>query len=84
MSITVKELEKMSKMDVRTVDPETLVDIRDVKINTELPKEERIIDYIGQIKNPYLFRHGKIVVKLSFPDTRETFEDRFESYLRSL
>lgn len=42
-----------SDMDVRTVDHNTLVDIRDVKVNTALPKRERILDFIRQIGNPY-------------------------------
>ncbi|MCI8388367.1 MAG: hypothetical protein HFE63_07900 [Clostridiales bacterium] len=82
--ITANELDEMSRIDIRTVDPNTLVDIRDVKINHELPKEERILDYIRQIKNPYCFKHGKIIVKVSFSDTEDTFEQKFESYLRSI
>ena len=39
---TKEELEDMKKVDIRTVDIDTLRDIRDVKINTDLPKEERI------------------------------------------
>ena len=34
------------------IDRDKLVDIRDVVIDTDLPKEERIKDYIRQIKNP--------------------------------
>lgn len=82
--ITINELEEMSRIDIRTVDPDTLVDIRNVKINHELPKEERILDYIRQIKNPYCFKHGKIIVKVNFSDTQDTFEQKFESYLRSV
>ena len=36
----------------KVIDRNKLVDIRDVIINTDLPKEERIKDYIRQIKNP--------------------------------
>ena len=54
---TQEELEAMKNVDVRTVNPATLRDIRDVKINTALPKEQRIQDYIRQIGNPYCYRH---------------------------
>ena len=77
-------LEHMRDMDVRTVDPASLVDIRDVTVNTSLPREARLLDYIGQIKNPYCFRHGKTVVKVSFADTEATLEDRLERYLLSI
>jgi len=46
---TQEELEAMRNVDIRTVNPATLRDIRDVKINTALPKAQRIQDYIRQI-----------------------------------
>ena len=77
-------LEQLRETDVRTVDPGTLVDIRDVTVNTSLPKDERLLDYLEQIKNPYCFKCGKTVVKVSFADTEATLEDRLEKYLLSL
>ncbi|MDL2248454.1 hypothetical protein LJB89_02025 [Tyzzerella sp. OttesenSCG-928-J15] len=77
-------LEQMKQTDVRLVDPAALVDIRNVSVNTDLPKEERMLDYLGQIKNPYCFKCGKTVVKVSFADTGATIEDRLEKYLLTL
>lgn len=82
--ITPEELEKMKNIDIRTVDPDTLVDINDVEVKTDLPKEERIKDYIQQIKNPYCYKCGKMIIKLSFADTDETLEDKMISYFKSL
>ena len=36
-----------------TIDRDDLVDISTVKIDQSLPRDERIADYIRQIKNPY-------------------------------
>ena len=72
-----------ANIDIRTVDREALVDIRDVKVNTALPKQERILDFIRQIGNPYLYRHGKYVVKVSFAETDVSLEDRLALYIRS-
>lgn len=80
---TREEIEAMQNVDIRTVDPSTLRDIRDVKVNTDLPKQERILDFIRQIGNPYCYRHGKYVVKVSFIDTDVTLEERMLSYIRS-
>lgn len=77
-------LEAMKNVDVKTVDPSTLVDVDQVKVNTELSQKERLIDYIRQIKNPYCFKVGKMIVKLSFAETEATLEDKLESYLLSL
>ena len=80
---TREQIEAMQNVDIRTVDPAGLRDIRDVKVNTDLPKRERILDFIRQIGNPYCYRHGKYVVKVSFTDTDVTLEDRMLSYIRS-
>ena len=76
-------LEQLQAVDVRTVDRSTLRDIRDVKVNTDLPKQERILDFMRQIGNPYCYRHGKYVVKVSFTETDVTLEDILLSYIRS-
>lgn len=54
--LTREALEQMKSVDIRTVDPKTLQDIRDVCINTDLPKRERMLDFIRQIRNPYCYR----------------------------
>ena len=82
-TITREELAAMQDVDIRTVDPSTLRDIRDVNINVDLPKKERILDFIRQIGNPYCYRHGKYVVKVSFTDTDVTLEERMLAYIRS-
>lgn len=80
---TREQIEAMQNVDIRTVAPDTLRDIRDVTVNTDLPKQERILDFIRRIGNPYCYRHGKYVVKVSFTDTDVTLEDRMLSYIRS-
>jgi len=81
--LTVESLEAMRNVDIRTVDPATLRDIRDVTVNVDLPKRERMLDSIRQIGNPYCYRHGKYIVKVSFADTGRSLEDLLLSYLRS-
>lgn len=76
-------MKAMQNVDIRTVDRDSLRDIREVMVKTELPKGERILDYIRQIGNPYCYRHGDYVVKISFTDTDTTLEERLLSYLRS-
>lgn len=83
ITYTREQISAMQNVDIRTVDPDTLRDIRDVEVNTALPKKERILDFIRQIGNPYCYRHGKYVVKISFIDTDVTLEERMLAYIRS-
>ncbi len=54
------------KSNSTDINRDELVDIADVKINTNLPVEERIKDYIKQIKNPYCYLCNGMVVRVSF------------------
>jgi len=81
---TSTTLQEMRDVDIRSVDVELLVDTKDVQINTSLPRDERMLDFLEQIKNPYCFKVGKVAVKVSFADTETTVEDCLERYLLSL
>lgn len=76
-------LDEMKNVDVRTVRREDLVDIRDVHIDQDLPKEERIRQFVEQIKNPYCFKVGNVVVKTTFADTDRTLDDCLEHYFKN-
>lgn len=61
-----------------------LVDIRDVKIDRSLPSDERIKSFIEQIKNPYQFKVGNTVVKVSFANTQNTITDNFINMIATM
>ena len=59
----------------------SLVDIRDVSVDQSLPKEERIAEFLRQIKNPYCFRCGKFTVRVQFADNGLSLEDCLKQIL---
>lgn len=71
LNVTSEELRVMSEVNIRTIDRSTLIDAESVKINTELPVEERIADYIAQIKNPYCYLYKGMVIKIRFSGKRK-------------
>ena len=76
--------EEMKTIDVRTVDPETLVDVTGIVIDESLSKEERKAEYLRQVKNPYCFRVGDVVVKNVYSNDGVTLQERFEQFTRTL
>ena len=56
-----------------------LVDIRDVVIDKSLPLEERVRSYVEQIKDPYCFKVGDVVVRVSYADKDKSLTDSFTS-----
>lgn len=70
--ISRKQLDEFSNTAVSGLDKNRLIDIQGVKINDSLPVEQRLDDYIQQVKNPYAFRCGSVTVLLQFnPDGKD-------------
>jgi len=78
------DIDAMRNVDPSTVDRSTLVQRSSVKLNPAASREERLRDFLEQIKNPYCYLDGKTVVKISFSKTDTTLEDSIEHYLRGL
>lgn len=68
---------------IREIDRDALVDLRTVRINTNLPKAERMLDYVRQIKDPCCYRIGKYVVCLRFSEDSPTVQEVFYELVRS-
>ena len=63
---------------------DSLVDIRDVRIDRSMSVEERMKSYVEQIKNPYMFKVGNTVVRVSYANTQATINDNFVNLLASM
>ena len=83
MEMDAQTLQALAEVDIRTVSKESLADIKDVKIDRNLSREERITDYIRQVKNPYCVQCNGIIVKMNFSQSGETLEDELTSYFLS-
>ena len=77
-------IEAMKTDDPKNVDRSALVQRSSVRLNPDAPREDRLRDFIRQIKNPYCYLDGKTVVKITFSNTDTTMEDCLEHYLRGL
>ena len=84
MLMDVQTLRELADVDICTVSKETLVDIRDVKIDGSKDCNERISDYIRQVKNPYCFKCNGIIVKMNFCQSEEMLEDKLAGYFLSV
>lgn len=81
---TLEELERMSEVDIRTVSPEDVIDIKDVKIDSNQPREEKMKSYLSQMKNPYVFKTNGVIVKMSFSkNSGRTLTDCLKTLLES-
>ncbi len=63
-------------------DSDTLVGIRPISVDKDLPKEDRIAAFVRQIKNPYRFRCGDFIVNAAFASGGPTLEECLQGILR--
>lgn len=76
-------VEEMKNVDIRTINKADLVDICMVKVDPNLPRKERLQSFLEQIKNPYCFRCGDVVVKSIFSEEGPTMQECMENYIRT-
>lgn len=84
IGISRNELEKMAAVDIRTVDINTLTDLRDIRIDTSAPAEKKLKAFAGQTNNLYLSRIGDYVVKVRYQEEGCTIDEKMEGYIRRL
>ena len=82
--LTDEELDAMASVDVRTVDINTLTDLRDIVIDTKLPVEKKLELFARQTNNVYVHRIEDYVVKVRFLEEGPSIDDKMEEYLRHL
>ena len=84
LNIAEEELAAMAAVDVRTVEIDTLTDLRDIKLDTKLPVEEKLASLAAQTNNIYVHRVGDYVVKVTFQKEGPDIDDKMQEYLRHL
>jgi hypothetical protein len=71
-------------VDIRTVEIDSLTDIRDIRIDIEKSVAEKMRQYASQTANIFINRHGDYIVKVTYADTDVTFNDKMRKYIRRL
>lgn len=74
----------MRQQNIKEVNKEELVDIRSVLVDTSLPPEQRMMDYLEKIKNPYCFRCGEAVVSIHFATGGTGLDSLLKNYFAGL
>lgn len=82
--MSAERLESMSQDSMEDISKDTLIDIRDVKIDTSLPGRLRMLQYLEQIQNPYCFLCDGIPVHISFVNEEQELSEVLVNYFCTL
>ena len=78
-----KVIENMKKISIKECDKEQLTDLSSIEIDREKSKQERMMDYLRQVKNPYYFRVGDVAVRLVFDEGGRSFQQCMEELVQA-
>ncbi|MCF0124522.1 MAG: hypothetical protein HUJ68_01990 [Clostridia bacterium] len=80
--VTMKTKLQLGKTsDIRYVQEKDIDDIEKLEIDNKLPKVERIIKFLNNVKNPYIFRIDGRKVKFEYSNNDLNISQCIESIL---
>lgn len=79
-----KTLQELKRVNIKEVNPDELVDLSEIEIDTKQSVQKRVKEYVEQVHNPYLVRVGEYVVKIGYSDCKETLNDRMKQYISKI
>lgn len=69
--LTKSRLELCKNAEIALCDKSNLTDLREITVDKNESITERINSFIGQVKNPYLFKVGDVIVKVAYSGGRD-------------
>lgn len=79
-----RKLEKCKSMSLDDVSLNDVDEITDIKIDKRKSSNERILDFLNKVKNPYIFKVKGKLVRIRFSDTEKTADDCLTNVLKNL
>ena len=64
--------------EIYNVDKSKTTNIADIKIDESKAVQDRVQDYLEQIKDPHYITVGNVLVQMDYADTDYTFNDRYK------
>ena len=78
------KLEKCKKMMIDEVNVNEVDELSEINICKRKSSNDRILDFLNECKNPYIFKVKGKLVKIVFSDTNKTADDCLTNVLKNL
>ena len=71
-------------MKLEDINPDDVDEISSIKIDRRKSSNERILDFLTQVKNPYVFKVNGKLVRMSFSENGPTVDECLTQCLKNL
>ena len=79
-----EKLKRCREIPLDEVNPDDVDETTDIKIDKRKSSNERILDFLNKVKNPYIFKVKGKLVRIRFSDTDKTADDCLTNVLKNL
>jgi len=79
--MTANEYRKLLEVDFNDTMLEDMPDLAKLQIDSLLPQEQRQIQYLNKVKNPYMVRIGNMKIKVRFANNGVSMDEAFKNLL---
>lgn len=79
-----EKLKKYENIPLSEININDVDEITDIKINKRKSSNDRILDFLNTVKNPYVFKHNGRLVRIGFADTSITADECLTNVLKNL
>lgn len=71
-------------MKLEDINPDEVDELSSIKIDRRKTSNERILDFLTQVKNPYVFKVNGKLVRMSFSENGSTADECLTQCLENL
>ena len=79
-----EKLKKYENIPLSEIDINEVDEITDIKVSKRKSSKDRILDFLNEVKNPYVFKLNGKLIKISFSETNKTADECLTNVLKSL
>ena len=79
-----EKLERCRNVNLDDITLDDVDELTSIKIDRRKPSEERILEFIIKVKNPYIFKVSWKLVRIRFSNTDKTAENCLTNVLKNL
>lgn len=82
--MTLKKLNELSRAEIGISEFDNLKNIDEIAIDNSLDVNQRVLDFLEKIGNPYCFYCGEVLVQINFDSTGIDLRKRLLNYFTGL
>ena len=84
ITMVIDECINKANMKLEDINPDDVDEISSIKIDRRKSSNERILDFLTQVKNPYVFNVNWKLVRMTFAENGPTADDCLTRVLENL